>query len=105
MLPMRPPLCLYCKRFNPEAFPAKCEAFPTGIPDEIFDGRYSHIKSMRGEPFFEGTIPVGYETIAEPLDEEWVDVELPEMVYSESEESAPARQPDTARGWTPARRI
>ena len=101
MLPMRPPLCMWCKRYDRESFPASCESFPRGIPDDIFDGRLSHLKPLRGEVPFDGTIPVGYETLAESLDDEWVDVEATEVVGS----SVPATPDQTARGWTPARRI
>jgi hypothetical protein len=100
---MRPPLCMWCKRYDRESFPASCESFPRGIPDDIFDGRLSHLLSMRGEVPFDGTIPVGYETLAESLDDEWFDVDVSEVVQSGVDESRP--QDATARGWTPARRV
>jgi len=61
-------------------------------------GRLSHLKPLRGEVPFDGTIPVGYETLAESLNDEWVDVEPSEVVGS-------SPTVDTTRGWTPARKV
>lgn len=87
-IPMRPPLCMWCSRFDrSSALPVRCLSFPNGIPDDIFDARLSHITSVRGEAPFNGTVPPGWEQLAPGLDG-------PEDI-----------ERDTTAGWTSARRL
>lgn len=38
------PLCETCKHLWKDEIGYKCNAFPMGIPDEIFTGEFDHIK-------------------------------------------------------------
>lgn len=47
--PFISPLCLVCDRVhNPEA-PSTCDAFPTGIPQEILVGDFIHTQPFKNE--------------------------------------------------------
>lgn len=37
------PMCMWCSRKNPENW--TCEAFPGGIPDDIFTNEFDHRKN------------------------------------------------------------
>ena len=94
MIPARPPLCMFCRRFDRDsADPVKCSSFPRGIPNEIFEARLSHIRSIQGEQPFDGSIPVGWENLAATDDR--LDGIEPDEVQSK----------ESARGWTPARKV
>lgn len=68
-LPPRPPLCVFCSRFDRESEnPPACTSFPRGIPDDIYDAISSHTVSRDGEPTFDGSIPMGWE-LADPRGE------------------------------------
>jgi hypothetical protein len=43
------PVCSLCKHFNAEAEGNICEAFPDGIPDEIWRGNNDHKKPYSGD--------------------------------------------------------
>lgn len=87
MMPTRPPLCMWCSRFDRDSScPPRCMSFPLGIPEEIFDAEISHLTSLNGEVTFDGTIPVGWEALAPKLDE-------------------PEGEDTSAEGWAPARRV
>lgn len=92
MIPPRPPLCLFCSRFfRDSALPVRCQSFPRGIPDEIFDAQLSHVDSLNGEAPFDGVIPPGWEQFGPGPDEQ---------------DCVPEEEPrDTSAGWTPARRL
>lgn len=41
------PICTACKRFDPDSF--TCEAFPQGIPEEIFPEGFDHRQPFEGD--------------------------------------------------------
>jgi len=41
--------CVLCERFNGDYNKPTCEAFPDGIPEEIWNGVISHNKTFREE--------------------------------------------------------
>jgi hypothetical protein len=104
-VPIREPLCLYCRRFNRDSEnPVTCSSFPNGIPPAIWQGELSHTKPVNGEQTFLGSIPVGWEARGSDLR-----AEKPEPVDTESpgqvESVEPPDYSGTAAGWTPARRV
>lgn len=44
-----PPICLNCKHFNQDTPGATCQAFPNGIPAEIYEGDNKHKKPLKGQ--------------------------------------------------------
>jgi hypothetical protein len=46
------PICLRCRRLRRENLPdgtPACDAFPEGIPAEIFDGKADHTRPFKGD--------------------------------------------------------
>jgi hypothetical protein len=43
------PLCLFCARFRQHESGWACEAFPTGIPDEIIRMAHDHRRPYQGD--------------------------------------------------------
>jgi hypothetical protein len=43
------PPCLFCQRFNRAKDDNTCEAFPAGIPEEIFLGDFDHRQPYPGD--------------------------------------------------------
>ena len=43
------PLCLVCERVDNPEEPTTCEAFPTGIPQEILTGSFVHTEPFDGD--------------------------------------------------------
>lgn len=43
---MAAPQCTKCARFN---FDHTCEAFPCGVPDEVFLGAFDHLRAYPGD--------------------------------------------------------
>lgn len=44
------PVCYKCKHYlKDSANPPKCKAFPSGIPEEIFDGLNKHKEKYPGD--------------------------------------------------------
>lgn len=43
------PMCLFCKRFRPDADTLVCDAFPGGIPDNILDSVADHRQPYEGD--------------------------------------------------------
>jgi len=43
------PMCTDCKHFSVREGKLRCEAFPDGIPDEIFLGGVEHTKPYKGD--------------------------------------------------------
>jgi len=41
--------CLYCIHFNENSELPKCEAFPKGIPEEVWSGKNDHTKFIEGD--------------------------------------------------------
>jgi hypothetical protein len=43
--------CATCKHLHTDSYdpPATCDAFPAGIPDEIFNGDNDHKKPFKGD--------------------------------------------------------
>jgi hypothetical protein len=46
MTTMVQPICMMCKHFRREEPGLRCDAFPDGIPDDIFYSRADHTKPM-----------------------------------------------------------
>jgi len=50
MYPSSSPICVHCARLDQDARDGvQCEAFPSGIPDEIFLRGYDHRVSFKGD--------------------------------------------------------
>ena len=46
---IQPPACAACKHLANEKGPAKCAAFPGGIPDKIWLDGDPHTKPLKGQ--------------------------------------------------------
>lgn len=47
-IPIRP-ICLGCKHFRPDASTLTCDAFPDGIPKDIYESRSDHRRRHVGD--------------------------------------------------------
>jgi hypothetical protein len=43
------PFCLFCKRWDPQIDENVCEAFPEGIPELIWEGKFDHREPFDGD--------------------------------------------------------
>lgn len=46
MTQVSPPMCVFCRRYQNGRI---CDAFPDGIPEEIFDFYYNHVNPYTGD--------------------------------------------------------
>lgn len=49
MTSMDAPQCIECQRFWTIIDPPRCEAFPDGIPDDIWNGDFNHRNPYPGD--------------------------------------------------------
>ncbi len=43
------PMCMYCKHFHENRLSFHCEAYPDGIPEDIYETRVDHRKPYEGD--------------------------------------------------------